>query len=101
LVHYKTHQNYYRNQSDPPQKNATLLFFASNLPIKPLEQVKIARLIADGSIVAWGHAGYGGTGAPSGNGYTNIYSTSAAFEAARAGKNCSVNAEDKVPCSST
>jgi hypothetical protein len=36
-----------------------------------------AALKADGSIVAWGDAGHGGTGAPSGNGYTNIYSTSA------------------------
>jgi hypothetical protein len=34
--------------------------------------------------VAWGDAGHGGTGAPSGNGYTNIYSTSAAFAALKA-----------------
>jgi hypothetical protein len=49
-MYYKTHQNYYSAQSDPPQQNATfllfyLLFFASNLPIKPLEQVKIAWLM--------------------------------------------------------
>ena len=43
-----------------------------------------AALKADGSIVAWGDAGHGGTGAPSGNGYTNIYSTSAAFAALKA-----------------
>jgi hypothetical protein len=31
---------------NPPQKNATfLLFFSNNLPVKPLEQVKIARLM--------------------------------------------------------
>ncbi|VVM24539.1 hypothetical protein BSPWISOXPB_4557 [uncultured Gammaproteobacteria bacterium] len=34
--------------------------------------------------MAWGDAGHGGTGAPSGNGYTNIYSTSAAFAALKA-----------------
>jgi hypothetical protein len=32
-------------------------------------------LKADGSIKAWGRSNYGGTGAPSGNGYTKIYST--------------------------
>jgi hypothetical protein len=31
-------------------------------------------LKADGSIKAWGRSNYGGTGAPSGNGYTKIYS---------------------------
>ncbi|VVH64215.1 hypothetical protein BSPLISOX_1370, partial [uncultured Gammaproteobacteria bacterium] len=51
-MYYKTHQNYYSAQSDPPQQNATfllfyLLFFASNLPIKPLEQVKIAWLMLE------------------------------------------------------
>jgi alpha-tubulin suppressor-like RCC1 family protein len=99
LVHYKTHQNYYRNQSDPPQQNATLLFFASNLPIKPLEQVApsdngytkiystataFAALKADGSITAWGQSDRGGTGAPSDNGYTKIYSNEAAFAALKA-----------------
>jgi alpha-tubulin suppressor-like RCC1 family protein len=72
--------------------NATLLFFASNLPIKPLEQVKIARLTsaafaalkADGSIVAWGSSSDGGSGVPSGNGYTKIYSTGHAFAALKA-----------------
>jgi hypothetical protein len=34
-----------------------------------------AVLKADGSIVAWGVSGSGGTGAPFGNGYTKIYST--------------------------
>jgi hypothetical protein len=34
-----------------------------------------AALKADGSITAWGNSDYGGTGAPSDNGYTKIYST--------------------------
>jgi hypothetical protein len=33
-----------------------------------------AALKANGSITAWGRSGYGGTDAPSGNGYTKIYS---------------------------
>jgi hypothetical protein len=40
-----------------------------------------AALKADGSITAWGHSSYGGTGAPSDNGYTKIYSTGHAFAA--------------------
>jgi hypothetical protein len=36
-----------------------------------------ATLKADGSITAWGSSGAGGTGAPSGSGYTKIYSTRA------------------------
>jgi hypothetical protein len=38
-----------------------------------------AALKADGSITAWGNSGYGGTGAPSGNGYTKIYANANAF----------------------
>jgi hypothetical protein len=38
-----------------------------------------AAVKADGSITAWGRSGYGGTDAPSGNGYTKIYSTERAF----------------------
>jgi hypothetical protein len=38
-----------------------------------------AALKADGSITAWGRSGNGGTGAPSGSGYTKIYSTRNAF----------------------
>jgi alpha-tubulin suppressor-like RCC1 family protein len=34
-----------------------------------------AALKADGSITVWGYSRYGGTGAPSDNGYTKIYST--------------------------
>jgi hypothetical protein len=34
-----------------------------------------ATLKADGSIAAWGDSDNGGTGAPSDNGYTKIYST--------------------------
>jgi hypothetical protein len=41
-------------------------------------------LKADGSIIAWGRSSHGGTSAPSGSGYTNIYSTSAAFAALKA-----------------
>jgi hypothetical protein len=33
-----------------------------------------AALKADGSITAWGNSDTGGTGAPSGSGYTKIYS---------------------------
>jgi hypothetical protein len=40
-----------------------------------------AALKADGSIVAWGNSGHGGSGAPSGNSYTKIYSTNNAFAA--------------------
>ncbi len=43
-----------------------------------------AALKADGSIIAWGRSSHGGTSAPSGSGYTNIYSTSAAFAALKA-----------------
>jgi hypothetical protein len=35
-----------------------------------------AALKADGSITAWGNSDWGGTGAPSGKGYTKIYSLS-------------------------
>jgi hypothetical protein len=38
-----------------------------------------AALKADGSITAWGDSKYGGTGAPSDNGYTKIYSTLGGF----------------------
>jgi aryl-alcohol dehydrogenase-like predicted oxidoreductase len=38
----------------------------------------------DGSITAWGDSDYGGTGAPSDNGYTKIYSTLGAFAALKA-----------------
>jgi hypothetical protein len=34
-----------------------------------------AALKADGSITAWGNSDDGGTGTPSDNGYTKIYST--------------------------
>ncbi|VVH50600.1 hypothetical protein BPUTSESOX_2221 [uncultured Gammaproteobacteria bacterium] len=40
-----------------------------------------ATLQADGSITAWGNSGYGGTGAPTGSGYTKIYSNRYAFAA--------------------
>jgi alpha-tubulin suppressor-like RCC1 family protein len=43
-----------------------------------------AALKADGSITAWGESDYGGSGAPSDNGYTKIYSTSGAFAALKA-----------------
>ena len=35
----------------------------------------------DGSISAWGDSGYGGSGAPTGSGFTAIYSTYGAFAA--------------------
>jgi hypothetical protein len=34
--------------------------------------------------VTWGHSRFGGTGAPSGNGYTEIYSTKRGFSALKA-----------------
>jgi hypothetical protein len=40
-----------------------------------------AALKADGSITAWGGSYSGGTGAPSGSGYTKIYSNMKAFVA--------------------
>jgi hypothetical protein len=40
-----------------------------------------ASLKTDGSITAWGDSNKGGSDAPSGNGYTKIYSTIAAFAA--------------------
>jgi alpha-tubulin suppressor-like RCC1 family protein len=43
-----------------------------------------ASLKADGSITAWGNSDWGGTGAPSDNGYTKIYSTGTAFAALKA-----------------
>jgi hypothetical protein len=43
-----------------------------------------AALKADGSIASWGCAEYGGIGAPSGKGYTKIYSDKATFIALKA-----------------
>jgi alpha-tubulin suppressor-like RCC1 family protein len=43
-----------------------------------------AALKADGSITAWGHSSYGGSGEPDGNGYTKIYSNEYAFAALKA-----------------
>jgi alpha-tubulin suppressor-like RCC1 family protein len=43
-----------------------------------------AALKADGSITAWGDSDWGGTGAPSDNGYTKIYSNQHAFAALKA-----------------
>jgi hypothetical protein len=44
----------------------------------------VESLKADGSITAWGNSDRGGTGAPSDNGYTKIYSTGNAFAALKA-----------------
>jgi hypothetical protein len=38
-----------------------------------------AALKADGTIVAWANSRFGGEGAPSGSGYTKIYSTGSAY----------------------
>ena len=43
-----------------------------------------AALKADGSITAWGDSDYGGTNAPTGTGYTKIYSNNWAFAALKA-----------------
>jgi hypothetical protein len=45
-----------------------------------------AALKADGSITAWGGSNSGGTDAPSGSGYTKIYSTERAFVALQLNK---------------
>jgi hypothetical protein len=39
---------------------------------------------ADGTIAVWGESGSGGANAPSGSGYTKIYSTASAFAALKA-----------------
>jgi alpha-tubulin suppressor-like RCC1 family protein len=49
------------------------------LSLNPFTAVK-----ADGSITAWGDSKYGGSGAPSDNGYTKIYSNFQAFAALKA-----------------
>jgi alpha-tubulin suppressor-like RCC1 family protein len=54
-----------------------------NAPNYPNDR-SFAALKADGSITAWGNSLYGGTGAPSDNGYTKIYSTEYAFAALKA-----------------
>jgi hypothetical protein len=46
---------------------------------KSSNAVAFAALKADGSITAWGDSYSGGTGAPSGSGYTKIYSNRRAF----------------------
>ena len=43
-----------------------------------------AALKADGSITAWGHTGYGGSGAPTDSGYVSIVSAQNAFAALKA-----------------
>jgi hypothetical protein len=43
-----------------------------------------ATLKSDGSIMAWGSPYAGGAGAPSGSGYTEIYSTGVAFATLKA-----------------
>ena len=53
---------------------------ASNLP----NQVAFAALKTDGSITAWGDSSGGGAGAPTGSGYTKIYSNWTAFAALKA-----------------
>jgi hypothetical protein len=43
-----------------------------------------ATLQTDGSIMAWGDSGSGGSGAPAGSGYTKIYPSAYAFAALKA-----------------
>jgi hypothetical protein len=52
--------------------------------VPPAPPHAVIDLKADGSIIAWGRSSHGGTSAPSGSGYTKIYSTSAAFAALKA-----------------
>jgi hypothetical protein len=49
--------------------------------IDPSALRAFAALKTDGSITAWGDPYSGGAGAPSGTGYTKIYSTGFAFAA--------------------
>jgi hypothetical protein len=44
----------------------------------------LAAVKADGSITAWGDSDLGGSDAPTGTGYTKIYSTGYAFAAVKA-----------------
>jgi hypothetical protein len=46
-----------------------------------IEPSVLSALKADGSIATWGDPDFGGAGAPSGSGYTKIYSTYGAFAA--------------------
>jgi hypothetical protein len=58
--------------------------------IIPPREYAFAALKADGSITAWGGSSSGGSGAPSDNGYTKIYSTRGAFVALKADGSASV-----------
>ncbi|VVM25225.1 hypothetical protein BSPWISOXPB_6337 [uncultured Gammaproteobacteria bacterium] len=49
-----------------------------------IQLIAFAALKTNGSITAWGDSDSGGTGAPSGSGYTKIYSTVGAFAAVKA-----------------
>lgn len=53
-------------------------------------QKAFAALNKDGSIVSWGDADFGGTGAPTGTGYSKIYSTNSAFAALKSDGSISV-----------
>ena len=55
---------------EPPKSDSTYTAFAA--------------LRADGSITAWGNSEYGGSNAPTGTGYTKIYSTGNSFAALKA-----------------
>jgi hypothetical protein len=52
--------------------------------IEPSTLTAAKALKTNGSITAWGNSDTGGTGAPSGSGYTKIYSTGGAFAAVKA-----------------
>jgi transcription elongation factor len=50
----------------------------------PIERDKYIKKLTDGTIAVWGASDSGGTGAPSGNSYTKIYSNFRAFVAVKA-----------------
>jgi hypothetical protein len=60
-----------------PRRDRPISFNYSN-------KLAFAALKADGSITAWGDSFSGGTSAPSGSGYTKIYSTASAFAVIKA-----------------
>lgn len=53
-------------------------------------QKAFAALNKDGSIISWGHTDFGGSGAPTGTGYSKIYSTNSAFAALKSDGSISV-----------
>jgi hypothetical protein len=58
--------NYLKSNASESWNNLITKIYSNNHAFVALK--------ADGSITAWGHSDWGGTGAPSGSGYTKIFS---------------------------